>query len=65
MHGAIVVYRVRRGELINVVSHFDDETPGASPEPSTNMPNLPVATFAPIRGANGDLVPAFAAMGTF
>ena len=25
-HGAIVVYRVRRGELINVVSHFDDET---------------------------------------
>jgi len=25
-HGAIVVYRVRRGELINVVSHYDDET---------------------------------------
>jgi salicylate hydroxylase len=25
-HGAIVVYRVRRGELINVVSHYDDAT---------------------------------------
>ena len=25
-HGAIVVYRVRRGDLINVVSHYDDET---------------------------------------
>lgn len=25
-HGAIVVYRLRRGELINVVSHYDDET---------------------------------------
>ncbi len=25
-HGAIVVYRVRRGELINVVCHYDDET---------------------------------------
>jgi salicylate hydroxylase len=25
-HGAVVVYRVRRGELINVVSHYDDET---------------------------------------
>jgi salicylate hydroxylase len=24
-HGAIVVYRLRRGELINVVSHYDDE----------------------------------------
>ena len=24
-HGAIVVYRVRRGELINVVCHYDDE----------------------------------------
>jgi salicylate hydroxylase len=25
-HGAVVVYRVRRGELINVVSHYDDDT---------------------------------------
>ena len=25
-HGAIVVYRLRRGELINVVSHYDDAT---------------------------------------
>lgn len=25
-HGAIVVYRVRRGELINVVAHHDDES---------------------------------------
>jgi salicylate hydroxylase len=25
-HGAVVVYRVRRGELINVVNHHDDET---------------------------------------
>jgi salicylate hydroxylase len=25
-HGAIVQYRVRRGELINVVSHYDDAT---------------------------------------
>ena len=25
-HGAIVVYGMRRGELINVVSHYDDET---------------------------------------
>jgi salicylate hydroxylase len=25
-HGAVVVYRVRRGELINVVAHYDDET---------------------------------------
>jgi len=25
-HGAIVVYRLRRGELINVVSHYDDDT---------------------------------------
>ena len=25
-HGAIVVYRLRRGELINVVSHYDDES---------------------------------------
>jgi salicylate hydroxylase len=25
-HGAIVVYRLRRGELINVVSHYDDPT---------------------------------------
>ena len=24
--GAVVVYRLRRGELINVVSHYDDET---------------------------------------
>jgi hypothetical protein len=26
---------------------------------------MPIATFAPIRGANGGMVPAFAAMGTF
>ena len=25
-HGAVVQYRVRRGELINVVNHYDDET---------------------------------------
>jgi salicylate hydroxylase len=25
-HGAIVIYRVRRGELINVVAHHDDDT---------------------------------------
>ena len=25
-HGAIVVYKVRRGELVNVVAHFDDES---------------------------------------
>ena len=25
-HGAIVVYGLRRGELINVVSHYDDAT---------------------------------------
>jgi salicylate hydroxylase len=25
-HGAIVVYLVRRGELVNVVAHYDDET---------------------------------------
>jgi salicylate hydroxylase len=25
-HGAVVVYLVRRGELVNVVAHYDDET---------------------------------------
>ena len=25
-HGAVVIYGVRRGELINVVAHYDDET---------------------------------------
>jgi len=25
-HGAVVVYRVRRGELVNVVAHYDDPT---------------------------------------
>jgi salicylate hydroxylase len=25
-HGTVVVYRVRRGELVNVVAHYDDET---------------------------------------
>ena len=25
-HGAIVIYRVRRGELVNVVAHHDDDT---------------------------------------
>jgi salicylate hydroxylase len=25
-HGTVVVYKVRRGELVNVVAHYDDET---------------------------------------
>jgi len=40
---------------------FDDDLPSREPTPST----MPMATFAPMRGANGGMVPAFAAMGTF
>jgi hypothetical protein len=40
---------------------FDDDLPSREVTPTT----MPVATFAPIRGANGSLVPAFAAMGSF
>jgi len=40
---------------------FDDDVPSQEPTPST----MPMATFAPLRGANGAMVPAFAAMGSF
>jgi len=36
-HGAIVVYRLRRGELINVVSHYETR-------PSSTSPGSPSAT---------------------
>jgi hypothetical protein len=38
--------------------HVDD---APTPPPAT----MPIATFAPIRGASGQMIPAFAAMGTF
>jgi hypothetical protein len=40
---------------------FDDDLPSREPTPGSP----PIVTFAPIRGANGDMVPAFAAMGSF
>jgi PEGA domain len=40
---------------------FDDDVPSREPTPST----MPMATFVPMRGANGAMVPAFAAMGSF
>ncbi len=40
---------------------FDDDLPSREPTPGS----MPMATFAPMRGANGSMVPAFAAMGSF
>jgi hypothetical protein len=45
---------------IFLTTGFDADGASES-QPST----VPVATFAPMRGANGDLIPAFAAMGSF
>jgi len=66
---AITAWSALAGGVVGVVGgifltgHFDDESPTAPTEPTPST--MPVVTFAPVRGANGDLVPAFAAMGSF
>ncbi len=64
---AITAWSALAGGVVGVVgglfltSHFDDETPLGSGEPTAP----PIVTFAPMRGAGGAMVPAFAAMGSF
>jgi hypothetical protein len=41
-----------------------DDSPPTEPSPSSPS-SLPIATFAPMRGANGAMVPALTAMGSF
>jgi PEGA domain len=63
---AITAWAALAGAVVGVVggifltTGFDADGASES-QPST----VPVATFAPMRGANGDLIPAFAAMGSF
>jgi hypothetical protein len=66
---AITAWAALAGGVVGVVGgivltgHFDDEAPPAPGEPTAS--SLPIATFAPMRGANGGMIPAFAAMGSF
>ncbi|HZL19918.1 MAG TPA: hypothetical protein VFG23_19440, partial [Polyangia bacterium] len=66
---AITAWAALAGGVVGVVGglvltgHFDDDAPPAPGEPAAT--SLPIATFAPMRGANGGMIPAFAAMGSF
>jgi hypothetical protein len=66
---AVTAWAALAGGVVGVVGgifltgHFDDESPAGPTEPTPTT--MPVATFAPMRGANGALIPAFAAMGSF
>jgi hypothetical protein len=66
---AITAWSALAGGAVGVVggifltTHFDDESPGGPTEPAPST--MPIATFAPMRGANGGMIPAFAAMGSF
>jgi hypothetical protein len=42
--------------------HFDEDQPAAPPSATVSVP---MATLIPLRSATGDVIPAFAAMGTF
>ena len=52
---------VQAAEELFLTRGFDDDLPSREPTPGS----MPMATFAPMRGANGSMVPAFAAMGSF
>jgi hypothetical protein len=64
---AITAWSALAGGVVGVVGGilltrgFDDDLASGEPSPSS----MPIATFAPIRGANGAMVPAFAALGSF
>jgi hypothetical protein len=66
---AVTAWAALAGGVFGVVGgivltgHFDDDGPPAPGEPAAT--SLPIATFAPMRGANGGMIPAFAAMGSF
>jgi hypothetical protein len=51
---------------IFLTAHSDEGSSSGPQSPSPEPPStLPIATFVPMRGPNGEMIPAFAAIGSF